>query len=152
VRTNVAVSLSTFPARLILPGCSCRARGLELVSPDDLRSAVELFSELGLQVCFREFPSGVTVVQDETWSDDLACERIVKLLSSARDAHLKGASLAEKGLGRGLRPMQLALTESMPVAVAKEQLLLAERVGMLCRDDAAQGLTFYRNFFPEVHF
>lgn len=107
------------------------------MSPDDLRAAVERFAPLRLPLIFRTFPSGVAVVQDESWSDDAACERIVALLTGT-------------GLGAGLRPAQLAAREGMPVAVAKEQLLMAERVGMVCRDDAAEGLTFYRNFFTEV--
>ena len=122
----------------------CRARGLELVSPDDLRTAVELFAQLQLPLQFRVFPSGVAVVQDETWSDDAACERVVQALSQ------EGPGGAPAALGRGLRPTQFALEQNIPLAVATEQLLLAERHGMACRDEAPQGLTFYMNFFMQV--
>jgi len=38
-----------------------RARGTELVSPDDLLAACKLLSTLGLPLRLRSFPSGVTV-------------------------------------------------------------------------------------------
>jgi EAP30/Vps36 family len=127
--------------------CACSARGLELVSPDDLRSAAELLEELGLPVRLRVFPSGAAVVQDASWSDDAACERIVGALSpSAAEA----GEVIDKWLGRGLSVPQYALSVRVAVPVAREQLLLAERLGFVCRDDSAEGLFFYRNFFAEL--
>lgn len=117
---------------------------MELVSPDDLRAAVELFRPLQLPLHFRQFPSGVAVVQDETWSDDAACERVVQALDRP------GPSGAGSSIGRGLRATQFALEEKIPLGVATEQLLLAERHGMVCRDECTQGLSFYRNFFLQV--
>lgn len=122
----------------------CRARGLELVSPDDLRTAAELFSGLQLPVKLRVFPSGVAVVQDQSWSDDAVCSAILDVLSKG------DSSVADSHLGRGLSCTQYAMEASVPVAVATEQLLLAERSGFLCRDDGPSGLYFYRNWFLEV--
>jgi ESCRT-II complex subunit VPS36 len=116
---------------------------MELVSPDDLRTAAELFSELSLPVQLRVFPSGVAVVQDLTWSDDAVCSTILDVLnrSPGGDAHV---------LGRGISCMQYAVEASVPIAVATEQLLLAERNGILCRDDSPSGLYFHRNWFMEM--
>lgn len=122
---------------------TCRARGMELVSPDDLRAAAELFESLSLPVSLRVFPSGVAVVQDESWSDDAVCSNIIDIL----DATQSGRHTA---LGRGIAPTQYALEAAVPLAVAVEQLLLAERKGFLCRDDTACGLFFFRNFFLET--
>jgi ESCRT-II complex subunit VPS36 len=146
--------------------CARRARGFELVSPDDLRSAAESFERLRLPLRLREFPSGVAVVQDESWSDDAACARVVDILNAAPPASAGSPAASEDdvgtvsppgagvnaadALGRGVRPAQFAIEAGMPVAVAREQLLLAERVGVVCRDDAPSGLTFYRNFFASV--
>lgn len=118
------------------------------MSPDDLRSAAELFAQLRLPLQFRVFPSGVAVIQDETWSDDAACERVVQALSQQVDGDEEDGVAA--ALGRGLRPTQFALEQKIPLAVATEQLLLAERHGMACRDESPQGLTFYSNFFMQV--
>lgn len=122
---------------------SCRARGMELVSPDDLRTAAELFAELSLPVQLRVFPSGVAVVQDRSWSDDAVCSAILDVLNRESEG-------ADPVLGRGLSCTQYALEASVPVAVATEQLLLAERSGFLCRDDGPSGLYFHRNWFLEM--
>lgn len=150
-----------------------RARGMELVSPDDLRAAAEHFAPLRLPVRFRQFPSGVAVVQDESWSDGAACERILRTLdalevqpqstsrssdaaadsaAAAPPSDADGGAYAAASAPRwaGLRPTQYAVAVGVPVAVAREQLLLAERGGVLCRDDAAAGLAFFRNIFPSL--
>lgn len=121
-----------------------RARGMELVSPDDLRIAAELFETLRLPIRFRIFPSGVAVVQDHSWSDDAVCSKIVDILNAPNP------DVMDASLGRGLAPTQYALEATVPMAVAMEQLLLAERKGFLCRDDTACGLYFYRNVFAEL--
>lgn len=90
------------------------------------------------------FPSGVAVVQDQSWSDDAVCSNIVDVLQ------VNHPDLEDPALGRSLTPTDFALEASVPMAVAMEQLLLAERKGFLCRDDTACGLFFYRNFFPEL--
>ena len=118
---------------------------MELVSPDDLRTAAELFSDLKLPVRLRVFPSGVAVIQDHSWSDDAVCSAILEALSK------HDSSTADSNLGRGLSCTQYAMEACVPVAVATEQLLLAERAGFLCRDDGPSGLYFYRNWFIEVH-
>lgn len=117
---------------------------MELVSPDDLRTAAELFASLKLPVRLRVFPSGVAVVQDRSWSDDEVCSAILDVINK------EYASNVDPHLGRALSCTQYAMEASVPVAVATEQLLLAERKGFLCRDDGAAGLYFYRNWFVEV--
>lgn len=117
---------------------------MELVSPDDLRTAAELFESLSLPTRLRVFPSGVAVVQDLSCSDDAVCSKIVDILDTTEP------DILDSSLSRGLAPTQYAVEAAVPMAVAMEQLLLAERKGFLCRDDTACGLFFYRNFFLEL--
>lgn len=58
---------------MALPDMYClfnRARGTELISPDDLLSAAKLFPAIGARLSFRQFPSGVLVVQSSAHLDD----------------------------------------------------------------------------------
>ena len=58
---------------MALPDMYClfnRARGTELISPDDLLSAAKLFPVIGARLSFRQFPSGVLVVQSNAHLDD----------------------------------------------------------------------------------
>lgn len=47
-----------------------RARGAELISPDDLLQAVNLFPSTGASMSLRAFPTGVLVVQSDSHDDD----------------------------------------------------------------------------------
>lgn len=47
-----------------------RARGTELISPDDLLQAVNLFPTTGAQMHLRAFPSGVLVIQSNSHDDN----------------------------------------------------------------------------------
>ena len=56
-----------------LPDVYClfnRARGAELISPDDLLTAAKLLPSLGTRLTFRNFASGVLVVQSAAHSDE----------------------------------------------------------------------------------
>ena len=91
----------------------------------------------------RHFPSGVAVLQNSTFSDENVCRTLLDLFNRPATA----SSLDVAGLGRGLTATQTATELVQTFAVAMEQLLLAERRGVLCRDDGPEGLIFYRNFF-----
>ena len=47
-----------------------RARGTELISPDDLLQAVNLFPAAGAPMHLRAFPTGVLVVQSDSHDDN----------------------------------------------------------------------------------
>ena len=56
-----------------LPDVYClfnRARGAELISPDDLLTAAKLLSATAARLTFRQFASGVLVVQSAAHSDE----------------------------------------------------------------------------------
>uniref|UniRef100_A0A0D9YGD3 Vacuolar protein-sorting-associated protein 36 n=1 Tax=Oryza glumipatula TaxID=40148 RepID=A0A0D9YGD3_9ORYZ len=115
-----------------------RARGTELISPEDLLQACSLWEKFDVPVMLRKFDSGVKVIQTKTHSDDEVFARI--------------SSLAQKedALQKGISPSDAAFTLGIAPALAKEHLLNAESIGILCRDVSPDGLRFYINLFNEI--
>ncbi|KAI9471977.1 MAG: EAP30/Vps36 family-domain-containing protein [Benjaminiella poitrasii] len=109
-----------------------RARGVALISPEDLHKASQQFETLMLPFRLRKFPSGLIVIQSVHMDDKRAANRIVK--------HVKER-------GGMLTALQLADVENLALAVAEEQLFVTERMGLVCRDEGPAGLTFYENIF-----
>ncbi|KAI1903645.1 hypothetical protein AGOR_G00029330 [Albula goreensis] len=108
-----------------------RARGMELLSPEDLVNACKVFDALKLPLRLRIFDSGVMVVQLQSHSEE-------EMIASALD------NVSEKG---SLTSEEFAKLLGLSVLLAKERLLLAEKMGHLCRDDSVEGLRFYPNLF-----
>lgn len=103
-----------------------RARGLELLSPEDLLHACELLSG---PIRLRSFPSGARVLQLESHDDDVVALDTLEKVESAE-------SMAVEELAKQL---------GISLLLAKERLLVAERLGKLCRDESVEGLRFYPN-------
>lgn len=57
-----------------------RARGLELVSPEDLLNACRQLAPLGLPIVLRTFDSGVMVLQSQTHNDYEIAEAVAQLV------------------------------------------------------------------------
>uniref|UniRef100_A0A8C9VMB0 Vacuolar protein-sorting-associated protein 36 n=1 Tax=Scleropages formosus TaxID=113540 RepID=A0A8C9VMB0_SCLFO len=108
-----------------------RARGMELLSPEDLVNACKMFESLKLPLRLRVFDSGVMVVQLQSHNEE-------EMIASALD------NVSEKG---SLTSEEFAKLLGLSVLLAKERLLLAEKMGHLCRDDSVEGLRFYPNLF-----
>jgi ESCRT-II complex subunit VPS36 len=113
-----------------------RARGTELLSPDDLLSAVEMMFALRLGMRLRSFPSGVKVVQLDSFNDAEWDMRLKQVLESAEDYRKYG--ITATGLARAF---------NISITLAKERLLEAERRGHICRDESIEGLSFFINCF-----
>ncbi|XP_016933459.2 vacuolar protein-sorting-associated protein 36 [Drosophila suzukii] len=103
-----------------------RARGLELLSPEDLLHACE---QLSGPIRLRSFPSGARVLQLESQDDGLIAIDTLEKVESAE-------SLAVEELAKQL---------GISLLLAKERLLVAERLGKVCRDESVEGLRFYPN-------
>ncbi|XP_024523405.1 vacuolar protein sorting-associated protein 36 isoform X1 [Selaginella moellendorffii] len=114
-----------------------RARGTELISPEDLLQACDLWDRLDVPVMLRRFDSGALAIQIKSKSDDEVVARIMRLVDDLRTG--VGAREAAKCLG-------------VAPALAKEHLFSAEARGFLCRDDGPDGLRFYTNFFKDAQF
>lgn len=110
-----------------------RARGMELVSPDDLVNAAKAFSLVNMPLRLRAFESGVLVIQALSHSD----EEVIRTTKQILDE--KHSVTAE----------ELAHLVSISVMLAKERLLVTEQAGKACRDDSVEGLRFYPNLFLE---
>uniref|UniRef100_A0A0D9YGD4 Vacuolar protein-sorting-associated protein 36 n=1 Tax=Oryza glumipatula TaxID=40148 RepID=A0A0D9YGD4_9ORYZ len=110
----------------------------QLISPEDLLQACSLWEKFDVPVMLRKFDSGVKVIQTKTHSDDEVFARI--------------SSLAQKedALQKGISPSDAAFTLGIAPALAKEHLLNAESIGILCRDVSPDGLRFYINLFNEI--
>ncbi|KAH9295024.1 hypothetical protein KI387_038612, partial [Taxus chinensis] len=115
-----------------------RARGTELISPEDLLQACAIWEKLNVSVILRRFDSGVMVIQSKARSDAEVFARITDLV------------VKPEALQTGVGASEAARTLGVAPALAKEYLLMAESKGFLCRDDGPDGLRFYINFFKEV--
>jgi ESCRT-II complex subunit VPS36 len=58
--------------------------------------------------------------------------------------------VAGEGCGPGITSSDVARSMAIPLTIAQQHLLMAESVGVLCRDDGPEGLKFFRNFFKDV--
>jgi ESCRT-II complex subunit VPS36 len=109
-----------------------RARGgIQLISPTDLINACSQFTNLGIPMVLHEFASGVIVIRDAALNDDAVVAKVAAFVS-------------EHG---GTSPSQLARGEGVSLTLAREQLLTAEGMGALCRDDTIDCMRFYPNRF-----
>ncbi|PPD67101.1 hypothetical protein GOBAR_DD36017 [Gossypium barbadense] len=115
-----------------------RARGTELISPDDMLQACSLWEKFDVPVMLRKFDSGVMVIQNKSHSDEEVFARIKSLVTKP------------EALLTGISPTDAAMTLGIAPAMAKEHLLTAESKGLLCRDISPDGFRFYINLFPEI--
>ncbi|KCV73373.1 hypothetical protein H696_00912 [Fonticula alba] len=120
-----------------------RARGAgALVSPADLARAADLLPSVSStgsgRFATRRLPSGVVLVLNaDTFTDDAVVDRVLNLFpdNESPDA------------ATGVTPADVAVAERVGIILAQEFLMLAERTGLLCRDESVQGLRFFRNHF-----
>uniref|UniRef100_T1IUR0 Vacuolar protein-sorting-associated protein 36 n=1 Tax=Strigamia maritima TaxID=126957 RepID=T1IUR0_STRMM len=108
-----------------------RARGLELISPEDLLGACCMLDRLALPIRLREFDSGVMVLQLNLHNEAKLVREVQRLLED------KKSITAE----------ELAQVVGFSVVLAKERLLVTAKYGGACRDDSVEGLKFYQNLF-----
>mmetsp|Transcript_18812 Transcript_18812/g.46692 ORF Transcript_18812/g.46692 Transcript_18812/m.46692 type:complete len:446 (-) Transcript_18812:1443-2780(-) len=111
-----------------------RARGSNLISPEDLRASCSLLgTELEVGLSMRTFPSGVVVLQ----LDDLALNSTnYAARRSLVDLCANGKTALEASHALKLSPL-----------LAAEQLEEAERLEWLCRDVTLSTIRFYPNRF-----
>jgi ESCRT-II complex subunit VPS36 len=111
-----------------------RARGTELVSPDDFYQAVILLETVpSLQLRMRQFDSGVRVIAEAGLNMQHIFRKIVDL---ARESPVDGVSISE-----------VAAAFQISILVAKEQVNLAECEGLIVRDGSFSGLQYFENRF-----
>ncbi|ETN77716.1 EAP30/Vps36 family protein [Necator americanus] len=133
--TVLAEPLKECGGMMTLPEVYCRvnrARGLELLSPEDLLNACQALSRKpNSPMELHRFATGVIVLQLKTASVESMVEATVEFVKK------NGSATAS----------ELATNEGITVILAKERLLAAEEQAVLCRDDSTEGLKFYPNRF-----
>ena len=111
-----------------------RARGTELVSPQDMLAACESWDALGIDLHLRRFESGVVVIHTKERSDEHACSKFKAALSSFESS---------------IDSYEAAQILHTTPEIALEYLYMAESEGILCRDDGPRQMRFFANRFSE---
>ncbi|KAK3254741.1 hypothetical protein CYMTET_36056 [Cymbomonas tetramitiformis] len=101
--------------------------------------ACQLWIPLQLPLHLRTFNNGLMVVQAESYQDVQVIARIQALTGGK-----------ENQLGVGITVGECATSLNLPLPLAQEYLRVAEEQGLLCRDEAPEGLQFFHNFFPFI--
>lgn len=108
-----------------------RARGTDLISPDDLLTSCKLLQKMKLQMSLRKLTSGVLVVRLDSHSEDAISKRLLEYVK--KEIFITAATLASNW--------------RVSVVIAKEYLQVAEQNGVLCRDESQEGVRFWVNRF-----
>ena len=127
-----------------------RARGTNMISPDDLLKALDLMKELGLGMSRRSFKSsGVLVIQDDAFDDEVMAKKLSNLASASmkQKAEPLGAEASFTDDVGGITVIDVSRTLKIPALLANEQLLSAEQMGWLCRDSTIEGVRYFPNLF-----
>ena len=120
-----------------------RARGTNMISPDDLLKALDLMKDLGLGMSRRSFQSsGVLVIQDDAFDDEVMAKKLADLASSS----MKQKAEPTDDIG-GITVIDVSRTLKIPALLANEQLQSAEQMGWLCRDSTIEGMRYFPNLF-----
>eukprot|EP00347_Sterkiella_histriomuscorum_P011328 403372873 len=112
-----------------------RARGTDLISPEDLLIACEKLETFSASLQLRTFTSGVKVLQSRAFNSEAFYQKLVKILIEQP----------------GLTADKLAQQLNINVILMKEQLREAEERGFLCRDESLEGLRYYDNLIIKMH-
>ncbi|GAB9465732.1 Vacuolar protein-sorting-associated protein [Globisporangium polare] len=110
-----------------------RARGVELVSPDDVYYAVMLQKKLKLGYHVRKFDGGLIVLQSDSHREDRVADRLLGMATKSSTGYITSSDVS------------IELHTSFPLAW--EYLKVAEELGKICRDDTFEGTSFYTNRF-----
>lgn len=134
-----------------------RARGTNMVSPEDLLKALDLMKELNLGISKRSFKSGVVVIQDDEFDDEIMAKKLAELSSSSMNPPSQSGidnqftELTGSSIG-GITVMDVCRSLKTSALLANEQLLSAEQMGWLCRDSTIEGVRFFPNLFKTGDF
>jgi len=107
-----------------------RARGTDLVSPNDLMAACKLLDSR-TQLRLRRFDSGVYVLVSEAFGDQEVMDAVSKELKS----------------GPYVTSVELGTKLGVSLVLATEYLQMAEARGCVARDESFEGTRFFLNIF-----
>ena len=107
-----------------------RARGMDLISPDDLKIACQRLNQTSQRYMIKEYGSGVVTMQSRMFNEDSYYQKLAQ-------------AIAETGMG--MTAVKLAEKLNVNAVLMKEHLLAAELKGAVCRDESYEGVQFYEN-------
>jgi ESCRT-II complex subunit VPS36 len=119
---------------MTLPDVFCRinrARGLELLSPEDLLNACMSLEKMDLPIKMHCFESGVMVLQLSDYRVEKTVEDTCSVVSSSESVNAE----------------EFAALIGISVILGRERLVAAEKSAGLCRDETVEGLRFFPNRF-----
>ncbi|GKZ00776.1 hypothetical protein MPSEU_001029400 [Mayamaea pseudoterrestris] len=108
-----------------------RSRASNLISPEDLVKAVDCLERLGIELSKRVFASGLVVLQNDSVNDLEIAKKLQEISKN------------------GLHEMDAARLLRTSALLAHEQLLVAEQMGFLARDESLESIRYYPNRFDE---
>ncbi|PJF18570.1 hypothetical protein PSACC_01609 [Paramicrosporidium saccamoebae] len=107
-----------------------RARGTNLVSPEDLFRAASLMSDLSMPVELCKLPSGLLVVQSRDQTDAVIMRTVKSLIVDELDC---------------VDALAVSRKANMTLSISILYLEKSEKAGILCRDDSPSGVKYYLN-------
>jgi ESCRT-II complex subunit VPS36 len=107
-----------------------RARGTNLVSPEDLFRAASLMSNLSMPVELCKLPSGLLIVQSRGQTDEIIMQTVKSLIVDELDC---------------VDALAVSRKANMALPIAILYLEKSEEAGILCRDDSPSGVKYYLN-------
>ncbi|KAK4306004.1 hypothetical protein Pmani_022149 [Petrolisthes manimaculis] len=110
-----------------------RARGLQLLSPEDVMNACQVMKQSNQSIHLHTFESGVQVVQSVGLDQEKVMKDTVEALQRYETLGMSAGDLAREC--------------GLPLLLAQERLLQAETCAEAVRDESSQGLRFYPNLF-----
>ena len=126
-----------------------RARGLELLSPEDFFQACNYMEKLCLPIICRKFDSGVLVLQLQSKTDSQLEKEINMLVSYLNfvNSNIVDSYNILFQLQAKIKLSALEVSQEFEISIilATERLYLMERKGLMCRDETVRGLVFYPN-------
>ena len=126
-----------------------RARGLQLLSPEDLANACSQMAKLGLPLELQSFESGVQVLQLSRMDTNALVESFEEVLS--KECTVGSLSDEDEGTQwKGLTAGEIARLLGLPLLLVKERLALCEKHGKALRDESNEGVLFYPNYFDQL--
>jgi ESCRT-II complex subunit VPS36 len=121
-----------------------RARGTNMIAPEDLLKAVDLTKEMNLGISKRSFvSSGVVVIQADEFDDNVMGKKLAELASISMEPQSQNPPSSSGGI----TVMDVCRALKMSALLANEQLLTTEQMGLLCRDSTIEGVRFFPNLF-----
>lgn len=121
-----------------------RARGTNMISPEELLEALGMMEGLGLNMKLREFDeSGVVVLQEAGFDDAAMAETLLQEIKNQEEKYKEDGEVKFVGM----TVLEAARVLKLSPLLTNEQLGSAERSGALCRDVTLEGTRFFRNIF-----